>query len=306
MTLISGIQTSHRNFFRGLILSCLLCGWETQKEKETQVFAPENNNTWQRTWCSETEVSHLGTYMGGWLHEAAFARTVSCCLAVSIAVHWCWCNANVRPSINGTRLQTLTHVAFLISTEATTYSAFSIKCYLLASCFAFSPELVGRHNEGTSRGTREKRRVLSRKAKLDLVTPKLGGTWKVRGEDDPEVGSGECPGAWGSGCWPGQGGQEYPRNSMGSRASTEMQRGDQITSWISCRSEIWQFSMFGWVWTAEVLTESDSLSRAFPWHSAGTAGAGTEGISLARDTSVKMSSTPSPASCSLRLFPQEY
>ena len=40
-TLISGIQTSHRSFFRGLILSCLLCGWETQKEKETQVFAPE-------------------------------------------------------------------------------------------------------------------------------------------------------------------------------------------------------------------------------------------------------------------------
>ena len=178
VTLISGIQTSHRNFFRGLILSCLLCGWETQKEKETQVFAPEKNNTWQWTWCSEMEVSHLGTYMGGWLHEAAFARTASRCLAVSIAGHWCWCTANVRPSINGTRLQTLTHVAFLISTEATTYSALSIKCYLLASCFTFSPELVGRHNEGTSRGTKEKRRLLSRKAKLDLVTPKLRGHMK--------------------------------------------------------------------------------------------------------------------------------
>lgn len=41
MTLISGIQISHRNCFRGLIFSCLLRGWETQKEKETQVFAPE-------------------------------------------------------------------------------------------------------------------------------------------------------------------------------------------------------------------------------------------------------------------------
>lgn len=39
VTLISGTQTSHRDSFRGLILSSLLCGRETQKDKKIQ-FSP--------------------------------------------------------------------------------------------------------------------------------------------------------------------------------------------------------------------------------------------------------------------------
>lgn len=105
------------------------------------------------------------------------------------------------------------------------------------------------------------------------------------GKDDPEVsvGNRQCPRSWALGCWLGQGGQTHPRTSLSSRPSAEMQRGDQIASWISCCSKIWQFRTFGWAWTAAAWTQPDSLLSALPWHNLREAGVRTKGISVVRD-----------------------
>lgn len=149
VSLISEIQTSHRDCFCGLILSTWLYGQQTQKEKKTQFLSQRRQHLGRGVGSKRWGVSVMECVLGpdGPRPPGESTRLLALPVSENGCRFCCWFGRHRWDTATWDRNGTGLHAqgeAFLVITEATTYSVFSTKCCMLASFFMFLAWVCGK------------------------------------------------------------------------------------------------------------------------------------------------------------------